>query len=48
MIMKKLFLFQAIAALVAVFVSTAASSWTLREGAGYLLGEKAYVLVFHW
>jgi hypothetical protein len=44
--MKKLFLFQAIAALVTAFLSTGVSAWTLREGAGYLLGADAYVYGF--
>jgi hypothetical protein len=44
--MKKLLLFQAIAALVVVFLSSGASAWSLREGAGYLLGEEEYVYGF--
>lgn len=44
--MKKLAIFRFIAALVAVLVSFATPAWTLREGAGYVLGEEAYVYGF--
>jgi len=45
--MKKLLLSHAIAAaLMAVFLSSGASAWTLRGEAGYLLGEEEYVYGF--
>ncbi len=44
--MRKLFLFPAIAALLAVFLSADASAWSLRKGGAYLLGEEAYIYGF--
>ena len=44
--MKKLLLSHAIAALITAFLSCGASAWSLREGAGYLLGEEEYVYGF--
>lgn len=44
--MKKPLVLQAIAALAAILLSTAAPAWTLRESGGHLLGEEAYVYGF--
>ena len=44
--MRKLLLFQAAVALMAVFLSSGASAWSLREEGGYLLGEEEYVYGF--
>lgn len=46
MIVRKFFLFQFVAALAALLLSSVASAWTLREEAGYLLGEEEYVYGF--
>jgi hypothetical protein len=46
MIVSKLALFRAVAAVMAALVSGGASAWTLREEAGYLLGEEEYVYGF--
>ena len=44
--MRKLVSFRIVAALFVLVLSSCASSWTLREGVGYLVGEEEYVYGF--